>query len=92
MNADTTPTPEDDLPPPPDEPESVGTARMEKDGTLKLYLRTETPEGLVGEMLMVVPPDDPRHAGMVQHLGGIKPLEARPIPPFPPKPIDPDSV
>jgi hypothetical protein len=73
-------------------PESVGTARMQADGTLRLFLRTETPEGMVGEMVMVVPPGDPRHADMVRHLSGIQPGEARPIPPFPEPEIDPNSI
>lgn len=87
MATDTT----DDLPPPAPPP-SVGTARMDADGTLKLYLYTETADGVIGEMLMTVRPDDPRHAGFVAHLGGIQPGQARRIPPFPAPEIDPDSV
>jgi hypothetical protein len=65
---------------------------MGADGTLRLQLRTETATGLIGEMLMVVPPGDPRYAGMVQHLSGIQPGQARAIPPFPEPEIDPNSV
>jgi hypothetical protein len=86
--------PRESLPPDPEDglPASVGTATMAQDGTLTLMLRTETADGLVGEMVMVVPPGDPRHAGMVRHLGGIAPGQARAIPPFPDPEIDPNSV
>jgi hypothetical protein len=43
-------------------------------------------------MTMVVPPDDPRYANYVAHLGGMKPGEAKPIPPFPEPEIDPNSI
>ena len=86
--------PLDDLPPAsdPEAPASVGSAEMGKDRVLRLMLRTETADGMVGEMTLVVPPDDPRYAGFVAHLGGIEPGEARPIPPFPEPEIDPKSI
>ena len=55
---------------------------MDKDGTLRLMLRTETADGMIGEMTMAVPRGDPRYAGFVAHLGGMKPGDAKPIPPF----------
>ena len=70
-------TPEDD------EPETVGSAYMQKDGTIELSLRTVASDGTIGEAMLAVGPDDERHASMVKHLGGIKPGEGRPIPPFP---------
>lgn len=79
---------EDDTPP----PESVGSAVMLADGTLRLSLRAVSPRGAIGEALMVVPPDDARYAGLVAHLGGIQPGESKPIPPFEEAEIDPDSV
>lgn len=92
MNAATDPLA--DLPPAfdPEAPASVGSATMDKDRTLRLMLRTETADGMVGEMTMVVPPDDPRYAGYVAHLGGMKPGDAKPIPPFPEPEIDPNSI
>jgi hypothetical protein len=82
-----------DLPPAddPDMPASVGSAEMDDDGTLRMQLRTETADGMIGEMMMVVKPDDKRYAGFVKHLG-IKPGEACAIPPFPEPEIDPKSV
>ena len=51
-------------------------------------MRTETADGMIGEMTMLVPPDDPRYAGFVAHLGNIQPGEAKPIPPFPDIPFE----
>jgi hypothetical protein len=92
MNAATDPL--DNLPPAfdPEAPASVGSAEMAKDGTLRLMLRAETADGMIGEMTMVVPPGDPRYAGYVAHLGGMRPGDAKPIPPFPEPPIDPNSI
>jgi hypothetical protein len=74
------------------EPESVGSAKMEKDGTLKLYFRTETAQGMVGEALTVVKPGDKDYESIRKHLAGIQPGKGMPIPPFPPPEIDPDSI
>ena len=78
MNAPTDPL--DDLPPAddPEAPASVGSA--------------ETADGMIGEMTMAVPRGDPRYAGFVAHLGGMKPGDAKPIPPFPEPEIDPKSI
>ena len=75
--------PNADRPPARPEPENVGSAYMQPDGTLEMSLRTETQDGTIGEALLVVAKDDPRYADMVKHLGGIKPGEGRAIPPFP---------
>jgi hypothetical protein len=73
-------------------PPDVGMAEMDKDGTLRLHLRTELADGTVGEAMLIVPPKDERYPAMLAHLAGIKPGEQRPIPPFPEPVIDPDSV
>lgn len=86
INPDLPPgAPAQDAPPP-----SVGSASRLADGTLHLELRTELPDGTIGEALMVVPPDDPRHAGILAHLGGLEPGGSCPIPPFPPQDDDED--
>jgi len=93
MNAPKGPPPRESLPDPDsEEPTSVGMAEMERDGTLKMHLRTETGDGTIGEALLVVAPNDKRYADMVRHLGGLKPGEARAIPPFPEPKVDPDSI
>jgi hypothetical protein len=65
-----------------DMPESVGVASMRADGTLEMQLRTVAADGTIGESMLLVGPKDPRHAQMVKHLGGIKPGQGKPIPPF----------
>ena len=92
MNATTDPLA--DLPPAsdPEAPASVGSADMDEKGVLRLMLRTETADGMIGEMTMLVPPDDPRYAGFVAHLGGMQPGDAKSIPPFPEPEIDPNSI
>lgn len=89
-----TPPPRETLPPDPDDgaPQSIGMAEMLKDGTLHLHLRTQLEDGTIGEMLMVVPPKDPRYPAMQAHLPDLKPGRSQPLPPFPPTAVDPDSV
>jgi hypothetical protein len=72
-----------DIPPSAQEPENVGNAFMKSDGVLEMMLRTVARSGAIGETMMVVEPNDSRYKAMVAHLGGIKPGEARAIPPFP---------
>ena len=69
---------------------AVGSASRLADGTIRLELRTETPDGTIGEALMVVAPDDVRHPGILAHLGGLEPGKSCPIPPFP-LPVDDDE-
>lgn len=64
-------------------PASVGSAYRLADGTLRLELRTECADGTIGEAVMIVPPDDPRHASILVHLGGLEPGRSRNIRPFP---------
>ncbi len=94
MSPPKNPPPRESLPPDPDDdaPASVGMAEMQQDGTLHLHLRTETEDGTIGEALMVVPKEDQRYRGMVEHLSGLKPGETRSIPPFPEPEVDPGSV
>ena len=78
-------TPQPDTPEIPQEPEptTIGSAYMQDDGTLEMSLRAVAADGTIGEAMMVVPPKDGRYADMVKHLGGIKPGQGKPIPPFP---------
>jgi hypothetical protein len=65
------------------EPTTIGSAFMQDDGTLEMSLRAVAADGTIGEAMMVVAPKDARYADMVKHLGGIKPGQGKPIPPFP---------
>ena len=62
---------------------NVGSAYMQPDGTLEMSLRTETQDGTIGEAFLVIPQGRSALRDMVKHLGGIKPGEGKPIPPFP---------
>ncbi len=62
--------------------ESVGVAVCKPDGTIEMMLRAKGPKGEIGEAMKVYKPADPKYAGIVAHLGGIKPGQSKPIPPF----------
>ena len=81
--ADPVPPPGAERPPAKPEPQNVGSAYMQPDGTLEMSLRAETDDGTIGEAFLVIPMNDPRYEGMVKHLGGLKPGEGCAIPPFP---------
>ena len=61
--------------------DSVGRAQMSADGTITLQLRSLWPDP-VAESELVYPPDDPQYEEIKHHLGGIKPGESKPVPPF----------
>ncbi len=56
---------------------------MEADGTLILMLRATGPGGMVGDSRLVIPPNDPRYRDYLKHIGGLKPGETKPVPPWP---------
>lgn len=63
--------------------ESIGTASMEADGTILLYLRAEGPGGIVGDAQLRYPPSHTDYAAVLSHLGGLQPGEVKPVPPWP---------
>ena len=64
--------------------ESIGSATMKDDGTIVLMLRA-TGGGAVGDALVTYPKSHPKYAEILAHLGGLKPGESKPVPPFPEK-------
>lgn len=60
---------------------SIGVATMEKDGTLVLQLRAEGPD-MVGDALVTYAPDHPQYQKVLEHLGGLKVGESKPVPPW----------
>lgn len=66
-------------------PRSIGSATMTADGTIKLMLRAESASGAVGDALIVYPRGHAKYDYVLKHLGGLKPGESKPVPPFPPK-------
>ena len=61
---------------------SIGVATMEDDGTIVLVLRAEGPNA-VGDALLRYSKTDPKYDEILRHLGGLKPGESKPVPPFP---------
>ena len=67
-----------------DESESIGQATMLDDRTIVLLLRAEDPDtGTVGDARLEYPPTHPDYDGILTHLGGIEPGQAKPVPPWP---------
>ncbi len=62
--------------------DSIGTARMEADGTVVLDLIARQ-GATVGHGRLTYPPGHPERAAILRHLGGLRPGEVKPVPPFP---------
>ena len=62
---------------------SIGEARMKDDGTVVLTLRADGPGKTVGDALLEYKRDHPQYQKVLEHLGGLKPGERKPIPPWP---------
>lgn len=63
---------------------SIGTATMKDDGTIIMMLRAEDPSGgAMGDAMFIYKPDDPKYQEILKHLGGLKPGETKPVPPWP---------
>jgi hypothetical protein len=60
----------------------IGTARMAPDGTIILDLVART-GGAVGQGRITYPPGHPQYETILRHLGGLRPGEEKPVPPFP---------
>ena len=63
-------------------PSSIGTATMSADGTITLRLRTGQ-RGVVGEGTISYKKGDKDYNDVLKHLGGLKPGETKPAPPWP---------
>lgn len=63
--------------------DSIGEATMREDGTLVLQLRAEGPAGLIGDGQVTYAPDHPDYQEVIDHLGGIRPGQKKPVPPWP---------
>jgi hypothetical protein len=65
------------------QPESIGVAWLEDDGTLVLQLRAESQGKAVGDALIRYKPADEAYARTLKHIGSLKPGETKPVPPWP---------
>jgi hypothetical protein len=58
----------------------IGQAAMREDGSIVLDLRMEDPKsGSVGDLRIVYKTDDPQYRATLDHLGGLKPGEIKPV-------------
>jgi hypothetical protein len=65
------------------EADSIGVATMESDGTICLQLRAETEDGTtIGDAFFRYPPSDENYEEILAHIGGLKPGETKPVPPW----------
>lgn len=63
--------------------QSIGSARMEEDGTIVLELRAEGPQDRVGDALLRFPPGHSEYNNILRHLGGLRKGEVKQVPPWP---------
>lgn len=62
---------------------SIGVAWLEKDGTLVLQLRAESPGGATGDALIMYKPTDKLYNKILQHIGPLRKGETKFVPPWP---------
>ncbi|HVO13189.1 MAG TPA: hypothetical protein VMX54_20775 [Vicinamibacteria bacterium] len=62
-------------------PAAIGVATMQADGTIVLDL-TATSAGARGEARLVYPPGHAEYQSVLAHLGGLRPGETKPVPPW----------
>jgi hypothetical protein len=61
---------------------SIGVATMEKDGTIRMRLRSAGP-GPAGEGSFSYAKTNPDYNKVLKHIGGLKPGEIKSVPPWP---------
>ncbi len=61
---------------------SIGTARMEADGTIVLDLIARQ-DGTTGHGRLIYPRGHADYDMILRHLGGLRPGETKAVPPFP---------
>jgi hypothetical protein len=63
-----------------DPPKTIGQATMQADGTIVMDLRMEDrASGAVGDGRFTIKPGDANYASTIEHLGGLKPGETKPV-------------
>jgi hypothetical protein len=67
-------------------PTPIGTAKMATDGTIVLTLEAPNPDGTKNYGVMLFPVGHLRYTEVLEHVGGLKPGETKPVAPWPQKP------
>lgn len=65
------------------DPPSIGSATMSADRTITLQLRAEDGRGSVGDGTLVYKPGSRDYEEVLDHVGGLRPGETKPVPPWP---------
>ena len=65
-----------------DQCESIGMATIQGDGAVVLLLRAEGPGTIVGDGQVTYRSSDPTYQEVLAHLGGLKPGQSKPVPPW----------
>ena len=65
---------------------SVGVATMLQNGTILVGVRGPDPDSALQGVLKIEPGDSP-YQQIIEHVGGLKPGETKPIPPWPDPPL-----
>jgi hypothetical protein len=63
--------------------DSIGTAWLEKDGTLKVDLQKSTEMQQNFHNLLMLKPSSPSYSRFIDHIGGISPGERKRVPAWP---------
>jgi hypothetical protein len=66
----------------PSEEKSIGVATMLADGTILVGVSGPEP-GSRARAVLMVEPGDTNYQSIIDHVGGLKPGETKPIPPWP---------
>lgn len=61
----------------------IGIATIGEDGTVVLELRAEGPEAAIGHGTITYPRSEPQYEEILDHLGGLRGGESKPLPPWP---------
>lgn len=61
---------------------SIGMATMNSDGTVVLTVRAEGP-GALGDAQLYYPPTHAKYREVLDHVGGLRPGQSKPVPPWP---------
>ncbi|HXJ00638.1 MAG TPA: hypothetical protein VNH44_05405 [Micropepsaceae bacterium] len=63
---------------------SIGVATMLQDGTI--LIGVGGPDATRAQAVLMVEPGDTNYQSIIDHVGGLKPGETKPIPPWPDQP------
>jgi hypothetical protein len=63
--------------------EHIGTATMDRNGTIVLRLRATAESGIIGHAKLIYPAAHRRYQEIVRHVGDLRPGETKLVAPWP---------